>query len=75
MDSNALFPNGSHGNIIVKPEEMPTLVEPRRPTVNYTLPDGTIVPIYLDVCGGAQFIDFQMKGGRIVWAVRCDGAT
>lgn len=43
--------------------------------IRYQLPDGSIVPCDASATKGAAIIDFTLKGGRIVQAVRVDPST
>jgi hypothetical protein len=40
--------------------------------MTYILPDGRHVEIHDDVARGALLISYQLKGGKIVYAVRAD---
>lgn len=41
-------------------------------TTDYRLPDGRIVRVDSTAAKGAAFIGFELKGGRVVEAVRAD---
>lgn len=61
----------SKGEPVRRLSDGSTVIEPFDKLVDYTLPDGRVVPIRLDVARGAEVVQFGTKNG-IVDAVRSD---
>lgn len=39
----------------------------------YALPDGTYIRVAYDLCKGASYITYTLKGGKVVMAVIAEG--